>query len=480
MSRFPRALVFGLIGSFGIAYAVFAKAALHAFPFSGDEYSYLLQAQIFARGLLHTAALAHPELLRVDHVVMDSLVRSKYPPGTSALLALGVRAGMPWIVTPVEGALTLALVWKATQSTLGERPALVAVLLLGLSPLFFFQSASFYSHTPAMMWLAVSFVALAQWTLDRRSLWLVLVGAALGSAFVTRPLDALLFGAALLSFRSLRVVLIAIAGVLPFVALTLAYQNAQFGSPFADGYHLYAATFPALDGVPAVGGQLSLRYAVDGAELWNHLDVCRAFLLEWMVPGTAILALLGWSRLRVDAKAAPMLRFCLTVIVAFSVVLLLTTVEKDDGARARYLSPTLIPIVWLAGTGWGVAGDFLREKVGRRAPAVVGALLGVVAILEIGAFFDSRVPKQWVREGLATAVAKAGVAAGVVIVRAEHPTRYARNGPFFDQPVLYVSSPPSVSVNEVAAAFPSRPIFLATEPHGDRWEQLSWQVERLR
>src|SRR5271165_3947439 len=92
-----------LIGALGVLYALLARMALHAFPFSGDEYSYLLQAELFARGLLRAPAPPHADLLRVDHVVIDEWVRSKYPPGTSALLALGVLAGAPWIVTPIEG-----------------------------------------------------------------------------------------------------------------------------------------------------------------------------------------------------------------------------------------------------------------------------------------------------------------------------------------------------------------------------------------
>ena len=124
-------LLAAVIGAFGVFYAVFARVALHAFPFSGDEYSYVLQAELFARGLLHSPTPAHAELLRVDHVILEPWVCSKYPPGTSALLALGVRWGVPWLVTPIEGVVALAAMAAAARRLLGPREALLAVGLLG-------------------------------------------------------------------------------------------------------------------------------------------------------------------------------------------------------------------------------------------------------------------------------------------------------------------------------------------------------------
>src|SRR5580693_9109330 len=96
-----------LVAGLGVFYAVLARVGFHGFAYSGDEYSYLLQAELFARGVLHAPTPGHAELLRVDHVILEPWVCSKYPPGTSALLALGVRCGAPWLVTPVEAVVAL-------------------------------------------------------------------------------------------------------------------------------------------------------------------------------------------------------------------------------------------------------------------------------------------------------------------------------------------------------------------------------------
>jgi hypothetical protein len=78
-----------------------------------------------------------------------------------------------------------------------------------------------------------------------------------------------------------------------------------------------------------------------------------------------------------------------------------------------------------------------------------------------------RLPQTQRREGLERAVAAQGIRDGVVVVRAEYPTRYARNGPFFERPVLYVSAPATMNLADVAAAFPGRPVYQARE--GTPW-----------
>jgi hypothetical protein len=97
----------------------------------------------------------------------------------------------------------------------------------------------------------------------------------------------------------------------------------------------------------------------------------------------------------------------------------------------------------------------------------------VLPVIQLGAFLYGRTPEIGVREGLSNAVAEKGIADGVVVVRAEYPTRYARNGPFFDRPVLYVSAPGGTTLDEVAAAFPGRPLYEAREGR-------PWSVARVR
>jgi hypothetical protein len=62
-----------------------------------------------------------------------------------------------------------------------------------------------------------------------------------------------------LVLRSPRFLVGAAVGGAPLVALYLAYQSAQFGSPFASGYGLYEAQLRATYGPSEGGSALSLE-----------------------------------------------------------------------------------------------------------------------------------------------------------------------------------------------------------------------------
>ena len=315
-------LALGLVAIFGVIYAVVARYAFDAFPYSGDEYSLALQSELFARGLLKVAAPEHLEWLRIDHVVIDQFVRSKYPPGGPALLAIGARFGYAWLVTPIEGAVTLVIVWHTVRRLLGARSALVALVALGAAPLFMFEAASFYMHTPTLMVLAIAFAAVARWTSSERVGWLVVTGAALGCAFLIRPIDALLFGVALLVFRSPRAVIVPALAAIPFVALNLWYQRQLFGGWFSDGYHAYHATFTALYGELAAENPVGPQHLFSPIQLWNHIDIFGQMCLQWTVPGTVIAALFGAPAIAKDHPARRMRSFSISIIVVFCTALL--------------------------------------------------------------------------------------------------------------------------------------------------------------
>jgi 4-amino-4-deoxy-L-arabinose transferase-like glycosyltransferase len=458
-----------LIALLGVVYALLSRVALNGFPFSGDEYSCVLQAELFARGLLHAPAPPHPELLRVDHVVVDAWVRSKYPPGTAAMLALGVRAGAPWLVTPLEGVVALVAVWRTTLAHLGPRAALLAIVSMGLSPLFAFQAATFFAHVPATMWLALAFAAVSLWVRSGASAWPVLAGAAIGCALLTRPGDAAFFAAALLALRSRRVLVLAAVGAAPFAVAHFWYQAAQFGSPLTDGYHAYEPTFRAIYHEDT-GHPISLLYLLSPKEQANHLDVLRAFVVEWTIPGTVLLAVVGARAIGSEHPARVMRDFAIAIALIPAAVLFVSIADPDDGARPRYLSTALISVAFLTGPGWDAALSALVSLLGPRLTRATAWAAIVSAPVQVGAFLGHRIPEVWTREGLFTAVESAGIDSGVVIVRAEWPTRYARNGPFFDRPVLYLSAPAQMTAEEVAGLYPGRPVYEAFE--GRRWKVI--------
>jgi hypothetical protein len=451
----------------GGMYLLVARFALRGFPYSGDEYSLFLQAELFARGMMKSPAPPHTEWLRVDHVVIDSWVRSKYPPGAPALLALGARAGVAWLVTPLEALVALAAVWLTTRRLLGAPAAFVGLLTLGLAPLFAFQAASFYSNTTATMFLAIGFAGIAAWTRRQSSAWMLLVGAAIGCAFLTRPIDAILFGLAMMSLKSIRAVIVAGMSAVPFVLLNLAYQKAQFGSPFLDGYHVYEPTFAALYGSAAAANPVLVSYLWNPLQLWNHIDIYRAFVVDWTVPGTALVALVGAFSIGHDHPGRPMRTFSVALIGTYVAALLFTIADVDDGARPRYLSIVLIPVAFLTAGGFGPSFTALAARFGPRVKSSLIAVSLVFAPAQLASYLVTHVPRVWKREGLFRAVDKAALRDAVVVVRAANPSRYARNGALFDRKVLYLSAPATTSVEAIATAYPGRAIWEAHE--GEPW-----------
>jgi hypothetical protein len=450
----------------GVLYAVVGRVALRGFPYSGDEYSCLLQAEIFARGLFHTAAPPHPELLRVDHVIVDPWVRSKYPPGTSALLAIGVKAGAAWLVMPIAAVVALLATWATTRAHLGNRHAAIALLVLGLSPLFAFHAATFYAHTLTTMWLALAIGAVSRWCRRGGVAWPLLAGGATGCALLTRPADAAFFFAALLVFRSGRLVAAVAAGLTPFVVAYFAYQAVQFGSPFVDGYHAYEATFRSIYGETGTH-PVALSYVWDPKQLANHLDQICSLVQDWTVPGSVLVAIVGAFAVDRAHPARAMRDFLVAVAVVPLAGLLLLIGDPDDGARPRYLSTTLLSVAFLAGPGWDATRTALATLVGTRLArlaAVAGLAMGPI---ELGGFLGHRIPELWRRDGLFEQVSALGIEEGVVVVRADWPTRYARNGPFFNRPVLYLSPSAEMTLEQIAALYPGRPLYEATE--GRRW-----------
>jgi 4-amino-4-deoxy-L-arabinose transferase-like glycosyltransferase len=467
------ALAFALVLAFGALYVAIAYLALDAFPFSGDEYSAALQSELFARGRLAAPAPAHAEWLRVDHVVIDQWVRSKYPPGGPALLAIGARAGVAWLVTPVIAMLALVVVWHAVRRAFDARAALAALVILGAAPLFAYEAATFYSHVPAMFLLAVALACVGAWTRGPRDRWLVGAGLAIGAAFLIRPADAVLFGVAMVMLRSPRAVIVAAASALPFVALGLVYNNAQFGSPFTDGYAAYAPTIVEIYGAHFAKAQISPLYFFDPVQQWNHIDIVRAFAIEWTVPATVVLAVVGALAIGRDHPARALRNFSLALVATFAVVLLVTIADHDDGARPRYLSTALVPVVVLAAAGFAPTSAAIAARLGRRARTAIVTIAIVLGLAQLGAFLERRVGEVQEREGLYRATAAQYVPDdAVVIVRARFPSRFARNGPFFDG-VLYLSPPAKTTAGEIAAAYPNRPIYEAHEGE-------PWTVERVR
>ena len=148
------------------------------------------------------------------------------------------------------------------------------------------------------------------------------------------------------------------------------------------------------------------------------------------------------------------------------IALLFTKANPDDGPRPRYLAPILVPVAVLAGGGFAPACAVIEAQFGSIVRNVIVSLALLFGLGQFASFLQGRVPQMWKREGVFVTAESLGLRDAVVVVRAQHPTLYARNGPWFDG-VLYLSAPPTTTVDEIAAAYPDRSVWEAFE--GETW-----------
>ncbi|MGE0464201.1 MAG: glycosyltransferase family 39 protein [Vicinamibacterales bacterium] len=215
------------------------RFVLVGFPNSGDEYVYLYQAETMAAGRLWNPAPAPAALFQFSYIVQEpGRAYGSFPFGWPLMLALGLSLGLPaWLVNPLLGTLTLGLVWWLGTRLYSPRVGALAALLVGMTPFFVFNAASYFSHTACgVLLLAAACVAARP---DRSPAWVPLtVGLLVGWAVVTRYFTGAVCAVpiALLLLRSgvsrPRTLLLFALGGLPWLVALLAYNEALTGSPW--------------------------------------------------------------------------------------------------------------------------------------------------------------------------------------------------------------------------------------------------------
>ena len=209
------------------------------FPNSGDEYVYLYQAQTLAAGRLWNAPLEPAGVFAFNYIVQEpGRVFGSFPAGWPLALAAAIRLGIPvWLVNPILGALSLALIWKLGSRLYDPRVGVSAAALVAVSPFFLFNGASYFSHTfCGAMLLGAACLSARD---DRTRAWVplaagLLVGWAVLARYFTGVVCAVPIAYWLLrpGAPRLRTAALFVVGGLPWVLL-LAWYNVQFsGSPW--------------------------------------------------------------------------------------------------------------------------------------------------------------------------------------------------------------------------------------------------------
>ncbi len=181
-----------------LASAALAGFAYQFHPHVPDEVVYLLQARYFAEGLLDMPLPPVPAAFDMDLTTYETARwYVPVPPGWPAALAVGVRAGVPWLVNPLLGGVTVLLVHSFIKDIYGPRTAGAVTCLLGLSPWFLFLNMSLMTHSFTLFAAAVGAVAASRRVRGGGWAWAVLSGCGIGLVALNRPLEGLIAAAGL-------------------------------------------------------------------------------------------------------------------------------------------------------------------------------------------------------------------------------------------------------------------------------------------
>jgi len=422
---------FLLLAGSTLLYAYTAGTVFDARPLHVDALTQGFQAHVFAEGRLGVPVPEDPRFfssaLVIEH---EGRAFSQFPPGWSALLALGLLAGLPWLVAPLCGALAVwALHRLLREHGADERTAFFTAALFGLSPWIAFNAASWMSHVPTLCFILLGSAALVRGMRPPRGwLWAGLGGAALGAATLVRPLEGVAFGlpatvwvaARAWRERGARSALagFAVGGSL-LIGVLLAYNQVMHGSPTRFGFELQWGPEHGLGFHEAPWGPP--HTVLRGLQLVNGYLLALQ-LLFFDAPAPSLLLALGGLLLarRLDALDRYLLSGSALVLLGY-----LAFWGEGHDLGPRYLIP-LAPVVAI----WTVRfGTLLAERTGRGFHQRWAA--GVVVLLLVSGW-GFGTPQRWYVYGRSDPLRR--LDAGILTVPA------ARDA------LVFVSSPWSLQV----------------------------------
>ncbi len=364
-------------------------------PHVQDSIAQLFQARIFAGGRLWAPAPPLPELFDYTHVVIaDGRWYSQYPPGHSLLLVPGVWLGLPYLINPLLGGLSILGTFLLARELFGRSIARLAVLLAAASPFLLLMSAEFMSHASSLFAMTFFLFFFFRALRTQRVSDGAVAGIFCALGLLVRPYSAVAIAlpCALLALARLRndralmrpfawTAGLAAAGLL----LLLLYNWGTTGSPFVFGYSKLAGDLDVGLGfgkgpVPHTPGR-GLHFT------WQRLTELNERLFEWPVtslwPIAVALAIAALRGGRAGRRAWLLASFPASLLVLY---FFYWYQDANDCFGPRYLYEALGPLVILASVGVAAVGEALAQGLRARGGASRwGFLLSVAVVVALTA-----------------------------------------------------------------------------------------------
>lgn len=459
------AVLIGVAVSWGVFDAV---------PHLEDEHAYYFQAKLFANGQVTRELLPSPPSFGLPFVVeYNGRQFSKYTPGFSLVLALGVLLRLPWIINPLLAGAAIFAVFLLARDLFDERNGLLAAALGVISPMYMLLAGSLLSHTLSLVLLtyfAWSFLRLHRVDPAERMRYAILCGLLMGLTIATRPWTAVAVGlpfvtyALVCFFRSPRLYLKPYVAAL-LLAVILAslvplYNYLTTGNPLLNTYTLIWE-YDRVGFGPEFGPN-----GYNLQKLWINLkgdftDLL-SFNLGWPVISgislSAIFILLGIvlpERKKIEA--------CLLIPPAILITAYTAYWASSGGAYGPRYYAEALPFLWiLAARGVLKFAQYPVNKWIIRAALLVFTMWNITMVTR-PAFENARdlynINRDYVR-----LVEKSNVRHAIVFVTSNYWTDYASLA--WDNPVnlakaniIYARDIGPTANGIIMAAFPGREIY---------------------
>jgi len=354
-----------------------------AYPHVPDEAQYLFQARYMAAGQLTVKAPEVPAAFSLYMVpYLDDRWYGIFSPGWPAMLAIGVRAGVEWLVSPLLSGVCLLLAYIFFQQVYETRTARIAIILLCCSPWFIFMGMSYMPHMFTLAAALGAAVIVLRSFASKRSWTCLPAGALIGIVSLIRPLDgaivAVLLGVAVLfGSRSWKQRLLSsgalILGTIATASSVLLYDRAVTGNALLMPMDAYYTKYfwPNVMklgfgpdrgmgwGLDAWPGH-SLLEAVINAAL--NVSLLQTELFGWGVGSLLIIALFIASGSFRKSDAWAILSFA---AIAGAYGLFWYSGGPDFGARYWFLSIIPLTALTVRGIEWLSSSD-ISQSIGRR------------------------------------------------------------------------------------------------------------------
>jgi hypothetical protein len=474
-----------------IVAATLSIASYERHPHIPDEVAYLLNARYFAAGMLYMPAPPVPEAFDVDLMQLTSTQWfSSMPPGWPAILSVGARVGLEWLVNPLLAGINVMLAYRFFREIYAERTSRLALLLLCVSPWYLFMGMNFMTHMFSLTMALVGALAVARLRRTGRLRWAWIAGGAIGALSLTRPLEGLLVAILLAAWtltsrtaqrRTLATACMAV-GSIAVGALTLPYNKALTGRMTELPLTAYVKTHYA-------AGSNDLGFGPNRGWGWTGLDPFPGHGATDVAINAALnlfavnVELLGWAAgslvfilLLVSGRLVPADYKMLAAILGIFGAMSLYWFSGGPDFGARYWFLMIVPLVALTARGVEVAGS-ADAGDSRGFPVRLARSLAVAAILSamsLVTFVPWRAIDKYhhyrgMRPDVRTITERLSLGRVLVLVRGNRHPDFA-SAAAYEPPRLEAAVPvyawardPQITARTIAA-FPDRPVWLLEGP----------------